>query len=103
MQRHLSLLDALQKSDVFKGMTEMQYEEVLSLGHRKTIGPPSAFVANAYRLETDVCAGCPADLFLNLADVAKEYGLDQRAFLDDPQKAIGSAGGHHHHGNGSKA
>jgi len=48
-------------------------------------------------------AGCPADLFLNLADVAKEHGLNKRAFLADPQKAIGSAGGHHHHGNGSKA
>ncbi len=50
-----------------------------------------------------MCAGCPADLFHNLADVAKEYGPDKRAFLADLQKAIGSAGGHHHHGNGSKA
>jgi CRP-like cAMP-binding protein len=35
---NLSLVDALQKSDVFKGMTESQYEEVLRSGHRKIIG-----------------------------------------------------------------
>jgi hybrid cluster-associated redox disulfide protein len=48
-----------------------------------------------------MCAGCPADAFHSLADVAKEYGLDQREFLADLQKAIGSAAGHHHNDRGS--
>ena len=50
-----------------------------------------------------MCAGCPADAFHSLADVAKEYGLDQREFLADLQKTIGSAAGHHYKDGGSNA
>lgn len=41
-----------------------------------------------------LCAGCPADAFHTLADVAKEYGLDQREFLADLQKAAADAPPH---------
>ncbi len=41
MPRHLSSLNALQKSDVFKGMNEQQYEDVIRRGHRKTVGKDS--------------------------------------------------------------
>lgn len=39
MPRNLSLMDAIQKADVFNGITEAQYEAVLRSGHRRTIGP----------------------------------------------------------------
>lgn len=39
MPRHLSSLNALQKSDVFKGLNEQQYGDVIRCGHRKTVRP----------------------------------------------------------------
>lgn len=39
MQRNLSVLNVLQKSDVFKGMNEQQYEDVLRCGQRKFLEP----------------------------------------------------------------
>lgn len=50
-----------------------------------------------------MCAGCPADAFHSLAEVAKAYGLDQCAFLADLQETIGPAAGHHCNDSGSNA
>ncbi|WP_419656087.1 conserved uncharacterized protein, DUF1858 [Desulfosarcina variabilis str. Montpellier] len=35
-----------------------------------------------------MCVGCPADAFHNLADVAKEYGLDKYALIARLETAI---------------
>lgn len=34
------------------------------------------------------CAGCPADAFHTIADVAKEYGIDKDGLLDRLQSDI---------------
>ena len=39
MTINIALVDALQKSEVFNGLSERQYEDVVRSGHRKTIGP----------------------------------------------------------------
>lgn len=35
-----------------------------------------------------LCAGCPAEAFHTLADVAREYGLDEAQFIAGLQAAI---------------
>lgn len=39
-----------------------------------------------------MCVGCPADAFHNLADVAKEYGLDEKQLITRLEKAIIKSG-----------
>jgi hybrid cluster-associated redox disulfide protein len=35
-----------------------------------------------------MCVGCPADVFHNLSEVAKEYNLDKRKFMARLEKVI---------------
>ena len=35
-----------------------------------------------------MCVGCPADAFHNLADVAKEYGMDKKELITRLEAAI---------------